>query len=178
MHAQELLNLLAKNNSNGDSTGVKLGDLQMMNNGNNKYQDSLEASETFKELRNADGKGLYNYEPEVEHKVIIFVKNVDGRTLGLKSAMSDYNLLKHNVKEYKTGMNMLTTQQAIINIEKFSNSIFAKNYARDVANEKLLFSQFKSNEYDIAIISTSNLIELIKSRDILGYIRFYKKNYK
>lgn len=178
MHAQELLNLLAKNNSNGDSTGVNLGDLQMMNNGNNKYQDSLEASETFKELRNADGKGLYNYEPEVEHKVIIFVKNVDGRTLGLKSAMSDYNLLKHNVKEYKTGMNMLTTQQAIINIEKFSNSIFAKNYARDVANEKLLFSQFKSNEYDIAIISTSNLIELIKSRDILGYIRFYKKNYK
>jgi hypothetical protein len=75
-------------------------------------------------------------------------------------------------------MNLLTSQQALITIEKFSNAIFAKKYAQDMSNEKLLFSQLKKNEYEIAIISFVNYIELIKTRDILGYIRFYKKNYK
>ena len=36
----------------------------------------------------------------------------------------------------------------------------------------------KKNEYEIAIISNSNAIELTKSRDVLNYLRFYKKTYK
>jgi hypothetical protein len=72
----------------------------------------------------------------------------------------------------------LTPKQAIITIELFSNSVFAKQYAIEMANEKLLFSQLKKNEYEIAIISNSNVIELTKSRDILNYLRFYKKTYK
>lgn len=180
MHAQNILSYMSQMvaGDTANASNNNLNDLLSVNEGNNKYQDSLEASNIFKELRAVDGKGLYILDLESDHKVMVFVKNVDGRTMGLKSALSDYNLLKHNVKEYTTGMNLLTSQQALITIEKFSNAIFAKKYAQDMSNEKLLFSQLKKNEYDVAIISFVNYIELIKTRDILGYIRFYKKNYK
>lgn len=178
--AQEIINFLNTSKPiDGDTTQPAPGlELNAFNAGNTKYLDSLEAGEAFKELRAADGKGMYDYVPSESHKVMIFVKNVDGRTMALKSALSDYNLLKHNVKEYITGMNLLTPKQAIITIEQFSNSVFAKQYAIEMANEKLLFSQLKKNEFEIAIISNSNVIELTKSRDVLNYLRFYKKNYK
>jgi len=175
--AQDILALLSAE-AKGDSLGAKQGDPLFMNTGNSLYQDSLEASEAFKDLRAADGKGAYFYDVKEEHKVLVFVKNVDGRTMGLKSALSDYNLLRHNVKEYQTGLNLLTAQQAVLSVEKFANAVFARQYATEMASEKLLFSQLKKHEFEIGIISISNFTELMKTRDILGYMRFYRKNYK
>ena len=147
------------------------------NVGNSAEQDSLVASAIFKELRDAEGKGIYIADPDAEHKVLIFVKNVDGRTMGLKSAMSDYNLMKHNTKEYTTNMNMFTAKQAVVSVDRFSNAIFARQYKQELDKEKVIFSQFKANEFQLMTISKANFSELIKTRDILGYIKFYKKNY-
>lgn len=173
IRAQEILNQLSL--QNGKDSG-QVQDIIIPNF--NKYDDSLEASNAFKELRAFDGKGIFSLAPNEEHFVLIFMKNVDGRTMALKAAMSDYNLLKNNMQEYTTALNLLTAQQGIITIQKFSNSIFAKKYLNELANEKLIFTQLKKNEYDLAIISTSNYSELLRSRDILGYLKFYKKNYK
>ena len=172
IRAQEILNVLLTQNGN-DSNQVNAILPNM-----NKYDDSLEASNAFNELRKYDGKGVFNYLPNEEHFVMIFIKNVDGRTMALKAAMSDYNLLKNNIKEYTTNLNLLTAQQGIITIQKFTNSIFARQYYTDLSKETLIFTQLKKNEYELSIISISNYNELLKSRDILGYMSFYKKNYK
>lgn len=55
---------------------------------------SLEASNAFKELRGFDGKGIFSMAPNDEHFVLIFMKNVDGRTMALKAAMSDPESIK------------------------------------------------------------------------------------
>jgi hypothetical protein len=108
---------------------------------------------------------------------MIFIKNVDGKTMSLKSGISDYNLLKYDAQDYNTTLNMLTSQQAVITIQKFSNAVFAKKYLNNMLQEKLLFSQYKSNDYSTAVISQQNYLELLKTRDILGYLKFYKKSY-
>jgi hypothetical protein len=148
-----------------------------VNQGNSAEQDSLVASAIFKELRDAEGKGIYIADPDAEHKLLIFVKMVDGRTMGLKSAMSDYNLMKHNTKDYTTNMNMFTAKQAVLSVDRFSNAVFVRQYKQELEKEKVIFSQFKANEFQILTISKANFAELIKTRDILGYIKFYKKNY-
>jgi tetratricopeptide (TPR) repeat protein len=167
--------LLEANGNIPDSTvaGVPFS----VNQGNSAEQDSLAASAIFKELRDAEGKGIYIADPDAEHKLLIFVKMVDGRTMGLKSAMSDYNLMKHNTKDYTTNMNMFTAKQAVLSVDRFSNAVFARQYKQELEKEKVIFSQFKANEFQLLIISKANFSELIKTRDILGYIKFYKKNY-
>lgn len=125
IRAQEILNLMKTQNAN-DSGIVK--DIIVPNM--NKYDDSLEASKTFKELRDNDGKGNFVTAPDEEHFVLIFLKNVDGRSMALKAAMSDYNLLKNNMQEYTTALNLLTAQQGILTIQKFTNAFLQKIFKR------------------------------------------------
>lgn len=173
--AQEILNYIISVDTLSSDTSLKK---IITNEYSNKAEDSLEASEAFKDLRANEGKANFIYNASAEHYALIFVKNVDGKTMALKSGLSDYNLLRHNVQEYTTGLNMLTSQQAIITVLKFANAISAKKYLNEMIQEKLLFSQFKSNEYSSAIITQQNFTELLKTRDILGYMKFYKANYK
>ena len=172
--AQEILNYITSTDtSNHDVTLIKVIDNQYTNNA----ADSLEASDAFKELRFSEGKANFIYNPNSDHHVMIFIKNVDGKIMSLKSGISDYNLLKYDAQDYNTTLNMLTAQQAFITIQKFSNAVFAKQYLNNMLQEKLLFSQYKSNDYSTAVISQQNYLELLKTRDLLGYLKFYKKSY-
>jgi len=172
--AQEIFNyIVSTDTSKQDASLIKINDNQYAQNA----ADSMEASPAFKELRLNEGKGNFIYNPNSDHFVMIFIKNVDGKTMNLKSGISDYNLLKHDAQDYKTTLNMLTAQQAFVTIQKFSNAIFAKKYLNNMIEEKLLFNQFKTNEYTTAVLSQQNFIELLKTRDILGYLKFYKKSY-
>lgn len=172
--AQEILNyIISTDTSNHDTSLIKVNDNQYAQNA----ADSMEASPAFKELRLNEGKGNFIYNPNTDHFVMIFIKSVDGKTMSLKSGISDYNLLKHDAQDYKTTLNMLTAQQAFVTIQKFSNALYAKKYLNNMIEEKLLFGQFKTNEYTTAVLSQQNFIELLKTRDILGYLKFYKKSY-
>ena len=172
--AQEILNyIISTDTSNHDTSLIKVNDNQYAQNA----ADSMEASPSFKELRLNEGKGNFIYNPNTDHFVMIFIKSVDGKTMSLKSGISDYNLLKHDAQDYKTTLNMLTAQQAFVTIQKFSNALYAKKYLNNMIEEKLLFGQFKTNEYTTAVLSQQNFIELLKTRDILGYLKFYKKSY-
>lgn len=178
IRAQEILNIMLVQGANDSGGGGNAEIIDVIAPNMNKYDDSLEASKAFKELRDHDGKGIFTLAPNEEHYVLIFMKNVDGRTMALKAAMSDYNMLKNNLQEYITALNLLTAQQGILTIQKFSNAVFAKKYLNDLAKENNIFTQLKKSEYELAIVSTANYGELLRSRDILGYMRFYKKNYK
>lgn len=175
--AQEILNLIASSQNGEMGDSAVAGTVAIQPN-QSKTLDSLEFMSTMSELVQAEGKGVFTFDPSSAHLVMVFLRNADGRTMGLKAGISDYNLLRHNVEEYSTGLNMLTAQQAIITIHDFANSIFAKKYMNEFKDEKLLFGQLKSSEYEICLISKSNYQEVLKSRDILGYMKFFKKNYK
>ncbi len=176
-----ILNYLLAHNT--DSLTAKIDSNTVLktiitNPDNTKSEDSLEASVSFTDLRKSEGSGHFEYEPNSPHFVLVFIKNVDGRTMALKSALSDYNLMKHGVSEYSTGLNLFTAQQAVVTVQEFSNHIFAKQYMNELKGEKNIFTQFQKNEYEICIISKANQEELLKTRDILGYLKFYKQKYK
>jgi hypothetical protein len=114
----------------------------------------------------------------VEHLLMIYLNKVDGRTMALKAGLSDFNQFKHETEELATGQNLFTVQQGVVTVSKFSNAVFANIYMKDVLKEEKLFNQFQKGDYDVCLISSQNFNELIKSRDIKGYLEFYKKNYK
>jgi hypothetical protein len=81
------------------------------------------------------------------------------------------------VEEYTTGLNYLSTTQAVVTVKLFPTTQAAKKYLNELRKEKLVFSQLKNGDYEMAIITQVNFIELLKTRDMLGYLDFYKKNY-
>jgi len=162
--AQELLNYLNSSGALGkDSTSEK--------------KDSSEIAKPT-EIENSKGKGVFAYNSTDEHLMLVYINKVDGRTMALKSGLSDFNIFKHESEELWTGQNLFTVEQGVITVSKFSNAVFAKIYMNDVIKEQSLFKQYKKEDYDLCLISSTNFIELLKTRDILGYLDFYKKNYK
>lgn len=160
--AQELLNYLNSSNAlSGDSLGTAKKD-----------------STIAPELKSAEGKGVYAYDTKVEHLLMVYIAKVDGRTMALKAGLSDFNQMKHDSEELATGQNLFTVKEGVVTVSKFSNAVFAKIYLNDVVKEQLLFQQFNKDDYSVCLISTDNFNELLKTRDILGYLDFYKKNYK
>lgn len=174
VRAQEILNYINAENKPIDSLSSNSKNMAGDANG---MTDSMKTAEAYKALAHSEGKGVYIYEPNSVHYVIIFIKKLDGKMMALKSGISDYNLLKYNVEGYTTGMNLLTEGQGIINIQKFNNNVFAKKYLGNMVNEKLLFTQYDKKEYEMAIISAKNFTELLSTRDILGYMKFYRQHY-
>lgn len=157
---------------------ASVNDLKSAQGSNNKIEDSLIASIAFKPLREAEGKAVYVENLNEEHYVIVFVKNFDGRGMALKAGLSDFNMLKYDVENYKTDLNLFTEKQGLVSVKQFSNAVFAKKYSNAMQNAKSLLAPFKKNEYEVALISKANYTELLKTRDILGYLQFFKKNYK
>jgi tetratricopeptide (TPR) repeat protein len=160
--AQELLNYLRANKllpSNDSSALAK--------------KDSLQLSE----IQSAEGKGTYSYDANEQHLFLVYINKIDGRTLSLKSGISDFNLQKHESEELVTGQNLFTVKEGVISVSKFSNAIFAKIYLNDIVKDPTLFQKYKKEDYTICLISVSNFTELLKTRDILGYLTFHKKNY-
>ncbi len=129
------------------------------------------------EIQVAEGKGVYNYDAKEQHLMLVYLNKVDARTLALKAGFSDLNLMKHESEELMTGQNLFTVKEGVITVSKFSNAVFAKIYMNDVLKEKTLFEKFRAEEYTVCLISASNFTELLKTRDVLGYLDFYKKNY-
>lgn len=128
-------------------------------------------------VMNAEGKGNYIYNPEEEHLTVIYLKNADNKTIAFKSGVSDYNLLKYDIENYSTGLNFLSTSQALVTIKLFPTVQSAKKYMNDMRKEKNLFSQLKPSDYELMIISKSNFTEMLKTRDVNGYMTFFSKNY-
>lgn len=162
--AQELLNYLRTNKllpSNDSSALAK--------------KDSLPSQ--LSEIQSAEGKGIYSYDANEQHLLLVYLNTIDSRTLSLKSGISDFNLQKHESEELVTGQNLFTVKEGVISVSKFSNAIFAKIYMNDIIKDPTLFQKYKKEDYTICLISASNFTELIKTRDILGYLTFHKKNY-
>ena len=107
----------------------------------------------------------------------MYLNTIDSRTLSLKSGISDFNLQKHESEELVTGQNLFTVKEGVISVSKFSNAIFAKIYMNGIIKDPTLFQKYKKEDYTICLISASNFTELIKTRDILGYLTFHKNNY-
>ena len=139
--------------------------------------DSVKSAESAKTAARNDGKGIYIYEPTSEHLVMIYVKTLNGNAMSIKSGLSDYNLLKYNVEEYSTGLNLLTEQEGLFTVQKFQNNVSAKKYLGNLVNEKMLFNSINKKDIEFTIISKRNCTELLGTRDITGYLQFYRKNY-
>lgn len=124
-----------------------------------------------------DPTAVYTYDKDEQHYYILYLTKIDGSTIALKAGFSDYNRIKHSAKKLKTNMNLINRNSGILSIVEFRNADFADRYAKQARNEKNLFSQVNGSDFKALTISKSNFKELLKTRKIGEYLKFYKKYY-
>jgi hypothetical protein len=141
---------------------------------NNSATLQPEAVEKLK----ADTLGLqYNYQPNAPHYVILSAQQ-DARFSGLKSGLSDYNLMKAGNESIIVTMSTLDAGRSLVICKEFPNAAAAKKYMNEIKGVKLLFREFQPGEYDVLLISADNFPKLFVKKDYISYKGFYQKNYK
>lgn len=127
----------------------------------------------------ADTAGMmYTYKATDVHYVIIAAQQ-DARFSGLRSGLSDYNLMKDGNGALSVTMTTLDVNRSLVVCKEFPNAAAARKYANEIRNVKVLFREYTNPaEYDILLISSDNFLKLFMKKDYAKYKTFYAKNYK
>ncbi len=166
-YAQNFLSYLKR------ASKMNPGVLQALNN-----SDSSSTTNSLKISKNKkDPLAIYTFDKNEEHYYALYLKKVDGNTIALKAGFSDYNRIKHGRKKLKTNMNLINRNSALMSVIKFENADKASRYAKQTRNEPNLFSKVNGSDFTAIIISKSNFTELLKTRKVAEYLKFYKDNY-
>ncbi|PSK95162.1 tetratricopeptide repeat protein [Taibaiella chishuiensis] len=120
----------------------------------------------------------YTYQPGGVHYVILSGQQ-DARFSGLKSGLSDYNLMKEGNGALTVTMTSLDAGRSLIICKEFPTAAAARKYVNEIRNVKLLFREYNNPaDYDILLISADNFPKLFMKKDYARYKAFYSKNYK
>jgi hypothetical protein len=120
----------------------------------------------------------YTYEPNQPHYFMFILKEIDDRISPLKSAFGDFNNLKHSTEGIENSLYLIDQNSGVIFFKQFINEKLARQYLKEVQDNNKLYSVFKTSEYEFAIISENNYSYFKNTRDLQGYLQFYKKYYK
>ena len=125
-----------------------------------------------------NNSAIYTYNKYEKHYLIVYLTSIDGKTLQLKAGFSDYNRLKHAQKKLKTNMNLINRKTGVISIVGFKDAQAAKKFEGQVLKEPNLLTPIAMSNFKTMIISESNFKELLKTRKMAEYIKFYDQRYK
>jgi len=120
---------------------------------------------------------VYQYSPATEHYVIIAAPS-SAKFSGLRSGLSDYNLMKANRENISVTVSTLDASRSLIVCKSFANATEARKYVNEIRTVNVLFREFSPNEYDIMVISADNFPKLFIKKDYGVYKGFYLKNYR
>lgn len=120
----------------------------------------------------------YTYKPQDEHFVIITIPASEARAFGLKTGVEDFNAYRFPTQNLKANASMLSPSQGFIVVRSFRASGQAKIYMNMMGATSQIFREYKTNEYEVMMISADNYQKLLADKDIKPYEAFYKTNYK
>jgi tetratricopeptide (TPR) repeat protein len=120
----------------------------------------------------------FSYDPKAPHIFLIVVKSIDGRLEAMRSGMSDFNTINHSLEKIENTFYLIDQNTGVCVYKQFPDEKKARVYMRDVINNKNIYSVFKASELEMCLISAENYELFKNTRNLAGYLNFYKKNYK
>ncbi len=110
--------------------------------------------------------------------VLISAAILDGKLMGVKSGLADYNITKRSGDNIKITITALQGGRGILILKEFDDIAQGKKYIADIKAQSSLFREYEQNEIELMLISAENLKVLYQKNDYDTYKQFYKKNYK
>ncbi len=117
----------------------------------------------------------YSYKPADVHYVVIAAQQ-DARFSGLRSGLSDYNMMKEGNGALTVTMTTLDVNRSLVVCKEFASAAAARKYVNEIRNVKLLFREYNNPaDYDVLLISSENFLKLFMKKDYAKYKTFIPK---
>lgn len=120
----------------------------------------------------------YDVKKNTTHYVILYTPEFDGKFMGLRAGITDYNSLKKSELNLNSSVAVLEGTKSIIQIKEFSNANLATRYLNELKGQSTLFKDYKvGTNLQYTIISADNLTRLLAKKNFNEYLRFFAQNY-
>jgi tetratricopeptide (TPR) repeat protein len=115
----------------------------------------------------------YLINDSISHYWVISIPQNRGNANAFKTKLSDFNNQYYSVKKYEIQTIMLETTTVIL-LKSFTNKSDADSYQDFISKKPELFSELQKEVIRTFTVSESNLILLIKKKNIEEYFTFYQ----
>jgi Tetratricopeptide repeat len=157
--AQDLLLYLSKSDTSSSDSTINLDNIKP------SYEQKV-------------NNGTFVYNPSEPHYFLFILNVIDDKLYPTRAAFNDYNNLKNSSLNLESSLSLINAKSGLLVFKTFPNLAEAKKYQKLISNEKIIYANFKNNEYDMAIISESNFALFQQTRNLESYLKFYKLKYK
>lgn len=120
----------------------------------------------------------FTYNANEEHNFIFYFKGgMAPKVMGMKAGLNDFNAIKFSGQGLNNSVEMLQPAEGIIVVRKFANAAQAKIYMNEFKRSPNITREFAANEFQVLIISSSNLLKLATDKNMQLYLNYYKGRY-
>lgn len=120
----------------------------------------------------------YTYKAASKHYFVFSFEEMASKTMGVKSALTDFNTLKFSGLPLENTVYMLGSNNGLIITGPFNNAAHAKSYLNTFKATPEITREFRPGEYQVFLISEENLSKLKLDKDLPAYMNFYKGKYR
>ncbi len=128
-----------------------------------------------------DNKNLlsdYAFDAKAPHLFLIVVKKIDARLESMRSGMNDYNAINYSLENLENTFYLINQQTGVCAYKTFNDRKKAETYKKELQKNKKIYAMFKDSELEMCLISADNYELFKNTRNLEGYLKFYRKNYK
>ena len=122
-------------------------------------------------------KPVFENDPQSRHYIILLFSEKKLSSDKLLYEVARFNFKKFLVKDYDLSFNKLRADTAIMIINGFTDRDDALWYKVNFQNDPSLVKILQENNMFVLAISDNNFRNLVMTRDLKGYDKFYRKEY-
>lgn len=123
-------------------------------------------------------KGNYVLKDDMDHYFAMLVPNKGSKMNELKGKVADFNREYFRSETFKVTNSFINSDYQILLVRTFGDKTKGMQYLTAYNNEEGLLTGVNDQGHDAFVITSKNFATLFKSKDISGYIEFFKANYE
>ena len=120
---------------------------------------------------------LFRYKENLEHSVIVLIKDKKIRATQLQAKMGSFILTFYSNSGYKSAPLMFTDSTQMITVNTFNNAREAKDFATHLLSKDGPLTDYSPEDYQVFAISKQNYVTLYNRKQVDAYRLFYDKYY-
>ncbi len=123
-------------------------------------------------------KGDYVVKDAMDHYFAVMVPNKGSKMNVMKGKVSDFNSEFFRGEIFKVTNSFINSASQILLVRTFDNKEQGMEYLIAYRNEQNLLEGVNDQGFDAFVITSKNFATLFKTKDVDGYIEFFKSNYE
>ncbi len=149
---------------------------------NSRGEELADATEQAREVGrevspDTENATIFKYEPSETQMFLVLADKRNVKISELKNRISDHNRKYFGTKSLTVSAIPINKNVLLVGVSNFVNEEDALKYFKTTKRNSLLYSLLKKNGGNYFIISEGNYSLLYKTKELDGYLRFYKRYY-